>query len=293
MRLEAFDVINHLRFHKAMIDDNEDASRINGYLDLVQNTESGEHHSISDPFDKSIALSFELVMQEHLDPWDIDLVKFSTMYLKKARERKVDLTTAGRIIVMAWTILKMQSEKLVTNAQKINDEPEELTWDDISTDGWYGDDESYEYTMAVRSMPSAPIDEKVRHRGERKVTLMELVEAFEDVRKEVELRNVMEERRRGEAAKHSKLVRGKVDGMMHKEDLEAEIEEVWGRINRFNGQPIPLCDICDTRNREDVMLAMTSILFLARDEKVKIWQRKFPYGMIYVRNLIKQNGGGS
>ena len=89
------EVINHLLFHKSLIDEKDDASRINQYVNMLQMTDDGEYISIDDPFDRSIAIAFELVMKQHLNPWDIDLVNFSTMYLKRANEEKIDLITAG------------------------------------------------------------------------------------------------------------------------------------------------------------------------------------------------------
>ena len=82
------EVINHLLFHKSLIDEKDDATRINHYVNMLQKADEGEHISIKNPFDRSIAIAFELVIQQHLNPWDIDLVKFSTIYLKRAKDEK-------------------------------------------------------------------------------------------------------------------------------------------------------------------------------------------------------------
>ena len=68
------DVINHLLFHKSLIDEKEDATRINHYVNMLQKADEGEHISIEDPFDRSIAIAFELVMQQHQYPKDLDVV---------------------------------------------------------------------------------------------------------------------------------------------------------------------------------------------------------------------------
>ena len=107
------DVINHLLFHKALIDEEDDATRINYYVDMLQKTNEGEHISIENPFERSIAIAFELVIRQHLNPWDLDLVSFSTMYIKRAKEEKIDLITAGRIILMAWKVLRLQSDNVI------------------------------------------------------------------------------------------------------------------------------------------------------------------------------------
>ena len=83
-------VIQHLLFHKSLIDEQDNAQRINSYVDLLQQTHEGLHVSFTDPFDRSIAIAFELVMNQHLNPWDLDLVSFSTMYLQKARKEHID-----------------------------------------------------------------------------------------------------------------------------------------------------------------------------------------------------------
>ena len=58
------DVINHLLFHKSLIDEKDDATRINQYVSMLQMDDEGEHISIEDPFDRSIAIAFELVMKQ-------------------------------------------------------------------------------------------------------------------------------------------------------------------------------------------------------------------------------------
>ena len=106
------DVINHLLFHKALIDEENDMSRINQYISMANIVRSGEHVTSDDPFDRSIFLAFDLVLSQEFNPWNIDLVGFSSMYLKKAQDEKIDLMTAGRIIYMAWKVLRMQSDNL-------------------------------------------------------------------------------------------------------------------------------------------------------------------------------------
>jgi segregation and condensation protein A len=92
-------------------------------------------------FDRAIAATFELVIDEQLDPWDIDLVSFARLYLKKIKkEGVIDLITAGRIILMAWKVLRLQSDYIVTILDQKEPEPEPL-WDDIPD--WYMEDDGY------------------------------------------------------------------------------------------------------------------------------------------------------
>ena len=50
-------IIQHLLFHKALIDEQDDAQRINYYVDLLTKTNEGLHVSMKNPFDRSIAIA--------------------------------------------------------------------------------------------------------------------------------------------------------------------------------------------------------------------------------------------
>ena len=198
------DVINHLLFHKSLIDEQEDASRINHYVSMLQKTNEGEHISIDNPFDRSIAIAFELVMRQQLNPWDIDLVSFSTMYLQRAKQEKIDLMTAGRIIYMAWKVLKLQSDNLVVNMENEKEEIEPFGWGDLPTEMWLSNDDDYSYTNLVMKMPEPLLDEPLRRSVKRKVTLIELLGAFDQARKESEEFQLLEQQRR-EAVSYTHL----------------------------------------------------------------------------------------
>lgn len=280
------EVINHLLFHKSLIDDHNDYSRINKYIEIVKKAADGEHVSIDDPFDKSISIAFELVIKQHINPWDIDLVNFSSLYIKKAKEEHIDLVTAGRIIYMAWKILKMQSHELVTIVEQEKNQPPECSWDDIPCDEWYAGDDSYQYTKMITNATKTPFFEPVRRKAQRKVSLIELLDAFDQVHKETEQYQLLSKMRREERERIHRLAMKRMDGTVHTEHLEQDIELIWERISMFNGRSIPLTKLYENGNKEDLIRALTSILFLAYDNKIRIYQRHFPFGKIYVKNII-------
>ncbi len=55
---------------------------------------------------------FELVLSNNFDPWDINLMEFTRMYTKKMHAEEVNFIVAGKLMYMAWSILKMQSEEV-------------------------------------------------------------------------------------------------------------------------------------------------------------------------------------
>lgn len=279
------DVINHLLFHKALIDEKDDAIRINQYVDMAQKSNEGEHISIDNPFDRSIAIAFELVIKNQLNPWDIDLVSFSSMYLKRAKEEKIDLITAGRIIYMAWKVLKLQSDNLVISMEKQEDQYEPLGWGDIPSEMWLTKDDDYSYTNLVMNMPESPLDEPLRRDAKRKVSLMELLNAFDQARKESEEHQLLEQQRKEERERLEDLARKRMKGTAHEDHLEEDIVAVWERIKKFQNKTILIGDLCEKNGREELIRILVSILFLAYDNKISVRQEKFPYGKIYIKNV--------
>ena len=280
------DVINHLLFHKSLIDEKDDATRINQYVNMLQKADDGEYISIDDPFDRSIAIAFELVMKQHLNPWDIDLVNFSTMYLKKAKEEKIDLITAGRIIYMAWKVLKLQSNDLVVSMESQEEQYEPFGWGDIPSEMWLSKDDDYSYTNLVMNMPKPPLDEPIRRNAKRKVTLIELLDAFDLAKKESEEYMLIDKQRKEERERLSERARKRMKGTAHEDHLEADVEAIWYRIKEFPKKTMSLTDICEKKGKDELIRVLMSVLFLAYDNKILIYQKKFPYGKIFIKNTV-------
>lgn len=279
------DVINHLLFHKSLIDEQDDASRINYYVDLLQKTNEGDHISMANPFDRSIAIAFELVMNQHLNPWDLDLVSFSTMYLKRAKEEEIDLITAGRIIHMAWKILRLQSDDLMVSLQQPDETEDSFDWDDMPSEMWLTDDETYSYTNLLLNLPDPPLEEPIRRDAKRKVSLIELLDAFDQARHDAEHHQQMEMRRREEQRRLQHASKKRMIGTAHEDNLEEDIQEVWNQIQKLKKSQMTLSELCQGSTREEIIKTLISVLFLAYDNKVKVFQRKFPYGKIFIKTL--------
>jgi len=282
------DVITHLLFHKSLIDEEADSSRINKYLEMVQKSSGGEELSIDNPFDRSIAIAFDLVLKQHLNPWNIDLGKFSTMYLNRAHEEKIDLMTAGRIIYMAWKVLRLQSDDLVINLEAQQESDAEATgfdWDDLTGGICFESDDGYSYTNLVMKMPKPPLEEPLRRSAKRKVTLIELLDAFDQARKEAEEYQLIDQVRRQERDRLAKKALKHMEGTAHEDHLEEDVLAVWQKIQHFARKIIVLNDLYETDAPEERIKTFLSVLFLAYENKIKVYQRKFPYGKIFIKNI--------
>jgi len=279
---ECSDVVNHLMFQKAIIEDDAVSGReerIEGYVNMVNQLQQGTLAPSDDPFERSVATVFELVVTQKMNPWDINLIEFSKMYLARVKKAtELNLIVAGKIIYMAWEILKLQSEQVL---QRV-DRPDQV---EMMFDGWNPDNldlfvDPFELGNGEMMLHTeeSPIDEKVRRKSQRPVTLIDLLDAFEEAKKESDIRQ--------ELAKFMvKYRRPDFDDKSHKEDLEDDIAEVWDRIQKCGQGSVPIIDLYTT-GREDRVKVFISILFLARMGKIHIWQEKPPYGEIFLEVMV-------
>jgi segregation and condensation protein A len=276
-------VLNHLLFHKSLIDEEDVNTRIKQYMELVTQLEAGAHLTIKNPFEKSIALAFELVIQHKFDPWHIDLIKFSRLYLDAIKnEKDIDFITAGRLIFMAWSILKMQTDEVLAIALQ-NDEERHDEKQDLLVDFFqYNTAEDFDYTTYVLKAEHSPITPAVRRYSSRPVTLMELINAFDIARKDAELRLKNAELRRKKGILDIEF--GK---KVHREDLCEDICMTWKRILAHNDHPVKLLDICN-KKVDDFVSVIFAVLFLVQLQKIKVWQDNLPYGDIYIQKIAAE-----
>lgn len=277
-------VIQHILFHRSLAENAEEIERINRYIEMLEKAKRGEYLSIDNPFDKSIALTFELVLQNHLDPWAIDLAKFSSLYIERAKKEEIDLVVAGKILYMAWKILNLQSYDAVLRAEG-EDKKEEIEWDDLPLDEWWFGEEA-DYTRMIVSKENPPLKEPVRRKPIRRVSLMELIEAFDRARREAEEYMKLEKIRKEARERIVREARERMKGTVHEEYLEDEIERIWKRIRSMDGKRIAFSKLDKFRNRDNKINAFIAILHLANDGKIRIYQDEFPFGEIYIERCV-------
>jgi len=289
--LEAKDrVINHLLFHKALIDEHDDGGRISRYIEMISNDESAL--VIEDEIERAIYIALKLAVEEKFDPWNIDLVRFSKLYIERIREEgSVDLVVAGRILFMAWCVLKMQSDSLVERAEQSYNADlyaEEYEDDYIIFPAVQetAQDEVIEVIAEGENEIRLEVRPRMMRRAPRKVTLMELVEAFDEVRKEAELQRKVNEVRERLRSKQRRSVGENV----HKEEIEEDIEKTWNAIVSLGEKKMRFASILNTGI--DLVSAFISILFLAKEGKIALHQENIPYGDIIIEVIADNESAG-
>ena len=205
------------------------------YLDRISelaSMEEAEHQFLIDPFDRSVALVFQMFQSTDLDPWDVDLSSFLEMFSKRIESSEnIDLPTCGRLIRMAWSILRSQASALIEKQERAFDFEEEDTWD--FEGGWETDfdDEDYNFSVGVLSgaadnvLPT--IFEGRVHRDEgRPVTLGELLMGLQEAGRLAEEQRTRE-RIAQERREALSTARERFKGSLHVEDLEGDLERTW------------------------------------------------------------------
>ena len=277
-------VVNHLLFHKAMV--GVDIDRVDQYIEIADGASSpAEVSTIEDPFTRSVTLLFMLVKEHGLDPWSLDMKHLIMEYQKYAlKDDDLDLPLAGSVLGWAWDVLKMRANGAIDATEPIPEPQPE--WVDFDF-GW-----EPTYAEQLEDSIEPPIEESVLFRGERRVTLMELVGALEDARNvENERKARLERRKQLKEARESVLseVAEKLSDKLHLDDPTQYKEKVWQRINEFNGKPIPIGDLLDRPEKASVVRTFVGSLFLAREGRIDIIQKELDSHNIYVKNL--ENAG--
>ena len=249
----------HLLFHKALADDEESLRRLGGYMDILSRAESGER--LQDPVDESIRAVFSLVLENGMDPWEIDLSQFVRMYEAKVSSDSFDMIVAGKLLLMAWRILRMQSE----STRERSEPPAEPVFEEVDDSFFYDDEPMY--------VPEVSFREAYQREPVRPVTMYELIDAFEDARKEIEIQRERERVRAELKAKEPKTFQNKA----HEEDDEQDIEAVWKRIEKLGTGQISIRDLY-TGSLDENLTVFVSVLHLVRDGRLAVWQDDLPYG---------------
>ncbi len=288
--LEVFDnkVVSHLLFHKSL--EESDTSQINHYLELAKNLEESDSSGLTNPVDKNIHLVFSSVFRGDLDPWDIDLVNFTSLYLSHAKnDSEFDLITAGRIIHMAWRVLALQSTHLAERVEQsgFDDSSSEFDsgWDELPFASWDELDEMSATHLMLQSETPALDPPPIRREGKRRITLMELLSAFEEARKETQRFQLIDGLRRKEKDELLTRAHLRMTGAAHEDHLEEDIASVWKKICGSQKSSHSISELHNKGDHDGRVRVFLSILFLAMEGKISIRQRRFPYGQIMIKRL--------
>lgn len=267
MSLEA--VFSELLFQKSLLVEGAERYReIDRYLQIAQSIPDAEHHSIKDPFEKSIAIIFELVIANQMDPRSIDIVQFTRLYTERIKkEGTVNFIVAGKLILLAWNVLRLESERLVSAIKQ--EEPM-----DVDPDFFHIFDD------ALPEMPEFELYPAIRPSVRREVNIMDLLDAFAEAQKEIE--------KHLSRASRITLPPQEFRDTAHREDAEKDINALMERIASLGPGPVALSDLA--ADREETVTFFLSMLFLVKLGRLRAWQENAPGGEIYMEIVAPAAG---
>jgi len=270
----------------------------------IADLESAEHQSLVDPFDRSVALVFQMFNDASLDPWDVDLSVFIEQFNQRTKDAEnVHLPTCGRLIRMAWQVLHGQASTLLDRAERAEEDWEDDPW---ALEGWQTEFEDEEYNFSVgiitgqttHSLPDLFSGRIKRDEG-RPVTLAELLLSLQGAHQEAEERRIREASRIKHSAEVSDWM-SNVTTRMHKEDLEDDIRRCWEAIRASSpeGAPVTLDQVSSklaehsategwTLKEAEVegqVAGFVSALFLTHRGFTDLWQMEYPHGEIFLQD---------
>ncbi len=202
----------------------------------------------------------DIVREEGMDPWDINIAQLARRFANEVRKMKeINLRISGKFILTASILLKMKSDYLL-NERRDNEE------NNISL-AWLFKDINYNLEPTELT-PRIPMKKK------RKVTLEELIDAL---KKAVE---VNERRINRHKEKEETQVKLKLDRV----DLGKKIIEVYDALASFfkRKKEVRFEELLPSHERFDMLWTFIPLVHLSNDNKILLHQEK-TFGDIIVR----------
>ncbi len=284
---------------------NLETSKFLDRLMELSTLEEAEHQFLIDPFDRSVALVFQMFQSSDLDPWDVDLSSFIEMFNERIQGAdNIDLPSCGRMIRMAWSILRGQANSLIDRQERAMDFEEDAEWD--FDGGWEAEFDDADYNFSVGVLTGAADDAlpsmfegRIHGKEGRPVTLGELLLGLKDASRIAEEQRTRERIAKERREAHDRE-RARFSGSLHVEDLEGDLKRTWealkSRAQTTHG--VGLRDVADELNRnspsgqndqgaktESQVTAFVSTLFLTNRGYISLDQESGYNGRIVLGDL--------
>lgn len=207
------------------------------------------------------SLLVNTVREEEMDPWSIDVTMLASKYAERIREMRINDFRVPANAVLASAILvrfKSDSWQLLPKQEMPEEEQESL--DDF---------------LSFES-PEMPEVEATQRITTRRVTLEELIESVEQV-----MDKTRKKKKRAIKEVIPREIMQKTLG--EKEEFEKQVNEIFERVvAKADSENLVLfSDLLEKDTRPEVIKTLLSLLHLANERKVNVWQEK-EFGEIFI-----------
>ena len=211
----------------------------------------------------------DIVKQENMNIWDINVARLSDRYIKSIRELKsLDFRVSGKFLLTAAILLRMKSE--VLDMEDLLKHPDYYLADLAGAVDLTKVFEKPEY-------PNGAIVPRLRPRQLRRVTLDELVDALHKAMEVKERRT-----KRYEERERIKNMRRKFKPINIREKMKDLYSRIVNFFKNLGRDKILFGELLPSTDRKDVILTFVPLLHLANSGKIVLEQEK-EFGDIYVR----------
>ncbi|MFZ3385366.1 MAG: ScpA family protein [Candidatus Methanoperedens sp.] len=213
-----------------------------------------------DILEEPIEILVNLAKNGEIDPWNINIVELTDIFLKKVDElEKMDLRVSGRTLLYASILLRMKSNALV----EVEEPREEI------------DLESDNFEISDYPVPSMPL----RRYSKRPVTLEELLT-------ELKKAEAYEKKRLNRVDNKKDEIRATLEDVLsvaHDEDIESRIDKMRSILNELleKQKSIKFSELSSPLDRTGMLMAYLAILFLATRKEIWIEQEEF-FGELFI-----------
>ena len=233
----------------------------------------------------NLEILINLARQGDIDPWDLDLEKVTTAYLRAiSNNRGETLREAGQAIFYASVLLRMKSDILIAESRDALN---------IGLHRELDDDAMLEDELAshpTKQITFSDLEAAIRRRfiqkakRFRKLTLKDLISALQDAKDEEDNRLARRQQRLFDLDAYNIIapeLSGDIMDLTHAEDLEHCIERLQVILpeHLVDGEGMEFQDLVKLIGSWSN--AFLSVIFLAHDNQIKLVQEEF-YGDLWI-----------
>lgn len=201
------------------------------------------------------AVLTEIVAEEDMDPWAVDIIKLTDVFSKYLKKmKKFSFKIPARFILVAAILLRMKCELLMEEEEEKEKE-----------------EKNREPNIEIENIPKLGSPNVRRPR--RKVTLNELIDALNQAFE-------MKEEKENEVLRRHEKVENLLE---EEEDIETKIKRLVNKI-KSNGYVVNFYQLVPDWNRKKIVDVFVPLLQLVRDSKVVCEQEEL-YSDIKIKLL--------
>lgn len=219
----------------------------------------------------------DLISTEQMDPWDVNISLLTDKYIERLRELKEqDLKVGGKVVLAASILLRIKSNKLVSD--DMDDFDRLIAGTDMNQEAFY---DSLEQELAQGEREALKEEFELLPRmpqaRRRKVSVFDLVKAL-DKALEVKQRRVLQS------------IPPPLPLPVRKFDLGASVTNLLQRLKSMFSykKRLTFTDLLPTHSKQDKVYTFIPLLHLSNQQKVELEQAE-PFGEIEVKLAEEKN----